>query len=133
MTPSECAELFAKTLEELNAVTQLQMQGILNVAIAGIGAAKSIASSSPDAGAVDKLSELVEQLKNKADELRQDSGKDFSTPASQSSDFSAEVEANINIAMKNSLNAQQQLNVIGAAALTQIINLLISLEGGKTS
>ncbi|HEV7644091.1 MAG TPA: RebB family R body protein [Pyrinomonadaceae bacterium] len=133
MTPAECAEFFAKTLEELNAVSQLQMQGILNVVTTGLEAAKSLSSSHNDPGAIEKLSKLVDELKSTAENLGNNKPGDFSADAPQSENFCAEVEANINIAMKNSLNDQQQLNVIGAAALTQIISLLISLEGDKAS
>jgi len=132
MPPAECAELFAKTLEELNAVSQLQMQGILNVVITGLEAAKSLSSSNTDPAALDKLAELVKDLKTKIDELGQNPKNNFSADAQQTENFCAEVEANINIAMKNSLYDQQQLNVIGAAALSQVISLLISMVGDQT-
>ncbi len=133
MTPAECAELFAKTLEELNAVSQLQMQGILGVVTTGLEAAKSLSSSSPDPEALDKLTRLVDELKNTAGQLGSIDPGNLSADASQSENFCAQVEANLNLAMQNSVSNQQQLNVIGAAALTQIISLLISLEGNKAS
>jgi hypothetical protein len=126
MTPAECAELFAKTLEELNAVSQLQMQGILNVVTIGLEAARS-QNSSPEV--LEKLTKLVDELKSTAGQLGSIHPGSLSEDAPGSENFCAEVEANINIAMKNSLNNQQQLNVIGAAALTQIISLLIALQG----
>jgi hypothetical protein len=123
MTPAECAELFAKTLEELNAVSQLQMQGILNVVVAGLEAIKS--SSQSDPGTIENFTKLIDDLKAKIEEVGQNS-KDLDAPPAESDNFCAEVEANINIAMKNSLNNQQQLNIVGVAALTQILNLLIN-------
>jgi hypothetical protein len=126
MTPTECAELFAKTLEELNAVSQLQMQGILNIVISGLEAVKS--TSSDNAGVVQPLSELIDDLKNAMNSVGKVPVEPIGAPDQTSDNFCAEVEANINLAMKNSLANQQQLNVIGAAALTKIINLLISLK-----
>src|SRR5262249_11456668 len=123
MTPNECAELFAKTMEELNAVSQLQMRGILNVIVTGLEAAKSPISDKGDI--VQKLSELVEELKNASTGVGKIAVEPM-TPTDQNSDkFCEAVEDNINIAMKNALNNQQQLNVMGAAALAQVIELLI--------
>jgi hypothetical protein len=132
MTPVECAEFFAKTLEKLNAVSQLQMQGILGVVITGLEAARSLSSSQKDPGTVEKLSKLVDELKSTAGNLSGVDSGGFSADAPRSENFCAEVEANINSAMKNSLNNQQQLNVIGAAALSQIIIALISPGGNDT-
>ena len=126
MTPTECAELFAKTLEELNAVSQLQTQGILNIVIAGLEAVKSTAND--NAGVTQAFSKLENELKNAMNGVEKISLEPISAPAQPSDNFCAEVEANINLAMKNSLANQQQLNVIAAAALTKIINLLISIK-----
>jgi hypothetical protein len=123
-TPAECADFFVKTLKELNAVTHLQMRGILDLTIAGVEAAKSLRSSTADQATAAKLGGLVDELKGTADKLSQGSPKEFSAGAPQSENFCAEVEANINIAMRNCLANQEQLNIIGAAALTQIITLL---------
>jgi hypothetical protein len=124
MTPTECAELFAKTLEELNAISQLQMQGILNIVITGLEAAKSTPSDKADVA--QRLSALVEDLKTALNNMGKVPVQPLSATDQAVDNFCAEVEANINIAMKNTLMFQQQLNSISAAALGKVIALLLS-------
>jgi hypothetical protein len=128
MTPTECAELFAKTLEELNAVGLQQMQGILNVVVTGLEAAKSLGAPSGDPAAADKLAGLVSDLKSAIDTASQNNQNTSSADAPKPDDFCAEVEANINLAMQNSVAFQQELNTISAAALGKVIEDLITLQ-----
>jgi hypothetical protein len=124
VTPTECAELFAKTLEELNAISQSQMQGILNIVITGLEAAKSTAGDKTDV--VQKLSALVDDLKNALNGVGKAPVQPISAPDQAADNFCAEVEANINIAMKNTLMFQQELNSISAAALGKVIATLLA-------
>jgi hypothetical protein len=126
VTPTECAELFVKTLEELNAVSQLQMQGILNVVITGVEAAKS--TSSDKADVVEQLSALIADLKNALNGVGKVPVQPISAPDQAVDNFCAEVEANINIAMKNTLMFQQALNSIASAALGKVIESLLSAQ-----
>lgn len=128
MTSQECAEFFCKTVAELNSITQKQMEGLLNLAVT---AAEKI--NSP--GKFDDGPMVVSELKSMAEEVSQNAvnqeeaiAEDVQSkiPVNENAIFCNNVEHLLSNAIANCVNAQQQLNVIGAAILTQASASLLS-------
>jgi Killing trait len=125
---SNYAEIFCKTMSELNAVALEQTQGLLNIAVT---AAEKFHSLNPAAQANnEELGGFINQLKNTADNLSQTNQPTPENLSAQSAPnaetFIAAVEQALGNAIHNSANNQQQLNIIGAAILTQSAALLLS-------
>lgn len=126
MTPNEYAELFIKTLDQLNTVSDHQMEGILRIVLAGLAAEN--ASAQEKSEAVETLSAVAEDMKKAIDGASKISPPGLETGETPSGNFSAEVEANLNLAMRNALNNQQQLNELGVSALSQLLARLLRLQ-----
>jgi hypothetical protein len=140
---ANCTNLFLTTLANLNAITEQQMKGLLDMAITTAKLAHSLSSvdspATPDPAASGAFAELANQLQSAADNLGGDSCDSADPPnpmacqstetQSSSEAFCVAVESNIIMAMQNSLAAQQQLNITGQAILTQSAALLLSLSG----
>jgi hypothetical protein len=126
-----CVRLFTDTLERLNEININQMQSILDIAIAAADAANSI-NTANTAGSdfVEKVTALVEGLKEKADSFDNTPTPAIDhDPSDKVGAFCETVERDLNIAIENSLNNQQQLYVVGEAVLTEGAQLV--LQAGK--
>jgi len=154
---SACARLFCVTLAQLNAISEQQIKALLEVAITTAEVVRSLASSEPEAklknaalakgeeiaelgakltGAADKMSQSrsdSEGVEAGTEESQQIGGQQKTFAAINAEAFCAQVEANINVAMQNSLACQQQMNVLGQAILAQAAALLFSVVGTDPS
>lgn len=142
-TPAaKCASLFLTTLANLNAITEQQMKGLLDMAITTAKLAHSLSSgdspATPAPAASSAFAELANQLKSAADNLGGSASGTSDEPVpcpslethGSKEMFCEGVGTKVLLAMQNSLVTQQQLNVVGQAILTQSAALLLSL-GGK--
>ena len=128
-----CAQLFTDTLSRLNEISERQMRAILDLAFSAATAARSIEPSSPNSSAVvEKVTALFDDLKAKL--IKPDSEvvskpvpevKHNATTAAGRA-FCDSVRNDLAIAIANSTSNQQQLNVIGAAVVTQGASLVLS-------
>ena len=127
-----CVKLFTETLERLNEININQMQSILDIAIAAADAAGSINPANTDGSAfVEKVAALVEDLKAKADSFDKTPTPAIDHDISRKAGaFCETVERDLNIAIENSLNSQQQLYVTGAAVLSQGALLVLNAGSG---
>jgi hypothetical protein len=107
------------------------MQSILDIAIAAADAASSIdPASTAGSDFVEKVTALVEGLKSKADSFDRTPAPSIDHDISpKAGAFCEGVERDLNIAIGNSLNNQQQLYVVGEAVLTEGAQLV--LQAGK--
>lgn len=119
-----CIKIFTDTLARLNEINEAQMKGVLNIAIYGAEAAKSVGGSSIDADAfIEKVKAIIEEMKADRNGSR---GESPAHGGEHSGDtLCADVTENINIAMQNSLAAQQQLNVMGMSVLGEAAKLIL--------
>jgi hypothetical protein len=129
---SSYTEIFCRALTQLNAVSLEQIEGLLNIAVKAAEKVHSINSSAaapPD----EKLTEFVNQMKNTAARMSQtNQPTDNASPSAINPEvFPALVEQTLGNAIRNSANNQQELNIIGAAILTQAASLLLSSGGSK--
>jgi septal ring factor EnvC (AmiA/AmiB activator) len=125
---SNYAEIFAKAMSQLNAVALQQTEGLLNIAVSA--AEKFHALNSSAEVNKDELAGFINQMKTAADDIKQIHRQTPENPAAKSAPNSeivlqAVMQA-LSDAIHNSTNNQQQLNVIGAAILTQSAALLLS-------
>jgi hypothetical protein len=122
-------------MARLNEISESHMQGILDIAIAAADAANSVAPGSIDGDEfIAKVTALVESIKSKAESVQ---GGEMSggTPGSPAigDKFCEMIERDINIAIENGLSLQQQLNITGAAVLTQGANLVLNAGTAPSS
>lgn len=130
-----CVKLFTDTMERLNEIAEQQMQSILDLAIAAADAANSIEPSSDDgAKFVEKTAAAIDQMKTKIEDSTPSMpAAGTGQPAASAEDgFCRAVENDIAMALVNSVTFQQQLNVIGAAVLTEGAQLVMA-AGGQNS
>lgn len=125
---SAYAEVFCKAMTQLNAVALQQTQGLLDIAVRAAEKIHSINS----AATMNKneLDGFINQLKTAADSLAQVNQPTPENPSSQTAPnpatFLEAVEQALGNAVHNSVNNQQQLNITGAAILTQAAALLLA-------
>lgn len=130
-----CVKLFTETLARLNEIAEGQMQSILDLAIAAADAAGSINPANITEGDVfvEKVTALVEDLKAKTDSFDKTPTPAINHDISRKAGaFCEAVERDLNIAIENSLNNQQQLYVTGAAVLVQGAQLILTAGSSKT-
>jgi hypothetical protein len=131
---SSYTEIFCRAMTRLNAVSLEQIEGLLNIAVKAAEKVHSI-NASAAAPTDEKLTEFVNQIKNTADRMSQTNqppAENASTPAAINPEaFPALVEQTLGNAIHNSANNQQELNIIGAAILTQAASLLLSSGASK--
>ncbi|HEX9961802.1 MAG TPA: RebB family R body protein [Pyrinomonadaceae bacterium] len=125
---STYAEMFSKAMSQLNAVALQQTEGLLNIAASAAEKYHSLNSSAEINK--DELTGFINQMKNAAENISRINQQAPENPAAPSAPNSelvlqAVIQA-LNDAIHNSTNNQQQLNVIGAAILTQSAALLLS-------
>jgi soluble cytochrome b562 len=125
---SNYVEIFAKAMSQLNAVALQQTEGLLNIAVSA--AEKFHAINSAAEVNKDELAGFINQMKTAAANIKQIHRQAPENPAAQSAPnpeivLQAVMQA-LSDAIHNSANNQQQLNVIGAAILTQSAALLLS-------
>ncbi|HLM02283.1 MAG TPA: RebB family R body protein [Pyrinomonadaceae bacterium] len=132
---SDYAEIFSKAMSQLNAVSLRQTQGLLDIAAR---AAEKFHSINRSATVINKdvLAGFIDEIKSVAadvSQINQQTPENLSPePAPNPESFLAAVEQALSDAVRNSVSNQQQLNVIGAAILTQSAALLLS-TGEKES
>jgi hypothetical protein len=124
----ECIELFCKTVAELNTISLKQSEGLLNIAIS---AAEAMNSNDPANGGAEFIAELkaaAEEISRSARNREEEIYKNIKSVISAEPEhsFCATVEQKLIIALENSLNNQQQLNVVGEALLAKAASLLLS-------
>ena len=131
---SNCAEIFCRAMSQLNAVALQQTEALLNIATSA--AEKFHSLNSPATANKEELGALINQLKTAADnisQINQPTPQNSSAqPATSPATVLEAVEHQLSNAIGNSVNNQQQLNIIGAAILTQAAALLLS-AGEKQS
>ncbi|HEX8737305.1 MAG TPA: RebB family R body protein [Pyrinomonadaceae bacterium] len=122
------AEIFCKIMSQLNVVALEQTKGLLNIAVTAAEKLHSLNSSAQANNG--ELAGFINQLKSTADNLSQTNQPTPENLSAQSAPnpeiFAAIVEQALSNAIHNSVNNQQQLNVTGAAILTQAAALLLS-------
>jgi hypothetical protein len=134
-----CVKLLTDTMARLDEISEGHMQGILDIAIAAADAASSVAPGSADADAfVEKVKALIDNMRSKAESPDTQGGQisgggtEPGSPASGDK-FCETIERDINMAIENGLSLQQQLNVTGAAVLTQGANLVLTAGSPPSS
>jgi hypothetical protein len=129
-----CVKLFTETLARLNEIAEGQMQSILDIAIAAADAAGSINPANITEGDafVAQVTALVEDLKAKADSFDNTPAPAVDHDISRKDGaFCETVERDLNVAILNSLNNQQQLYVMGASVLAKGAQLILTAGGPK--
>lgn len=126
-TDADCLKLFNDTLARLNEINEAQMKGILNIAVDGAQAAKSINHNNIDANEfIEKITAIIDKMKADSKEGEMGGGGAPEHGGKHTGDvLCADVANNINIAMQNSLAAQQQLNVMGISVLAEAAKLVL--------
>jgi hypothetical protein len=124
----ECVELFCKTVAELNSISLKQMEGLLNIAVTAAEALNSPGDKPDVSKFIDELknvaAEFSRNAKSQEEEIYKNVKNTLSTDPKHS--FCQAVEEKLIIALENSLNNQQQLNVTGDAILAKAASLLLS-------
>ena len=143
----DCAKFFCTTLGSLNKIYEEYLGWLLKITITAAEAARLLSTSKPDEDAKSiaeikgaELTAIVEQLRSAAEGLNQSHiGKQAEikagtqSAATNSETFCSQVEAILLIAMRNSVNAQQQAYVTGQAAITMAIAKILSIPLPKNS
>lgn len=132
-TDADCLKLFTDTLARLNEINEAQAKGVLNIAIYGAEAARSVSGNSIDADVfIEKVTALIDKMKAESKEGEMGGGAATEHRGKHSGDvLCADVANNINIAMQNSLAAQQQLNVMGMSVLAEAAKLVLDSAGSS--
>ena len=125
---SNYAEIFCRAMSQLNAAALQQTEGLLNIAVRAAEKFHSINSSAQVNNAA--LEAFINQMKTVAadiSQINQPAPENLSTPSAPNPKTVLEaVEHQLSNAIGNSVSNQQQLNVIGAAILTQAAALLLA-------
>lgn len=143
----DCANFFCTTLASLNKIYEEYFGWLLKIIITAAEAAQSLSTAKPDEDARsmagtkgDELTAIVEQLRSAAEGLNQSHIGQQSeikagtqSTATNSETFCSQVEAALIVAMRNSVNAQQQAYVTGQAAMTMAIAKILSIPLPKNS
>lgn len=141
----DCAKFFCNTLAGLNKISEDYFAGLLKIIITAAQASRSLSTINPDEGSQsttgtkgDELTALIEQLRTAVGELTQNNARhqteimeDTQSAAAKSDNFCSQVEAILVVAMRNSVNAQQQAFVVGQAAITMAITKILNLPSTK--
>jgi hypothetical protein len=143
----DCAKFFCTTLASLNKISEEYFAGLLKLVISAAEASRSLSTPNQDTVTQstivtkgDGLTTLVEELRRAHDGLNQSNTSQHAeiTENTLSADtktdtFCSQVEAILIVAMRNSVNAQQQAYVTGQAAITIAVTKILSLPLPKNS
>jgi hypothetical protein len=147
-----CITRFHTTLANLNAVSEQQLRGLLDIAITTAKLAHSLSSSQESRASTrttasmesNALAELADQLKSAAGRMKP-SGLDLGAESDASEEgrnvalhkaasstdtesFWKRLEMSLNLAIENSVANQQELNELGQAILARAVTLLFSVS-----
>jgi hypothetical protein len=137
----DCAKFFCNTLASLNKISEDYFAGLLKIIITAAEASRSLSNSNPGESSQtngDELNALVSQLQSAANGLDQsnasqriDAMAGTQNETAKPDNFCNQVESILILAMRNSVNAQQQAYVTGQAAITMAITKILNLPSTK--
>ena len=128
----ECVRFFCDTLTSLNKICEAQMEWLFKMAM--ITAESGASSTSAAGGAAegqaggDELAALVEQARAAVGRRHEEARAEAANAAEIPGEFCANVEAALAMAIRNSVNQQQQLYVLGQAILATCASRLIQSD-----
>jgi hypothetical protein len=131
-----CVKMFTDLMARLNEINVIQMQDILDIAIAAADAANSVQESPVELGEfTEKITELAEGLKGglSSTEMAPSPHPAGTHNPTGESAICAIVAENINLAMQNAVSAQEALNQMAMSVLGKGANLVLNSGGSGTS